>query len=224
MLTLSIPKPCMSITEQIYDTLLTELISLKIPPGTRIAVDALVRRFAVSQTPIRAALIKLEAEGLVVRTRNVGYSAAPMPTRKQFEEIYEMRLLLEPPSAAQAASKMAPQQIKELRQLADEMAALHEDNPRLTYSKFAVLDAELHACITASTDNQLLIDTMRKLSAHMHLFRLHFHSTVTSGAIEEHDALVSAIEKRDSERAHETMYFHIISSRDRMAPFFELLE
>src|SRR5690625_610210 len=84
----------MSITEQIYDTLLTDLISLKIPPGTRIAVDALVRRFAVSQTPIRAALIKLEAEGLVVRTRNVGYSAAPMRSEEHTSELQSRGHLL----------------------------------------------------------------------------------------------------------------------------------
>jgi DNA-binding GntR family transcriptional regulator len=120
--------------DRVYETLL----SLKIAPGTRIAIDALVRDLGVSQTPIRAALIRLESEGLVLKTHNVGFSAAPMPSRQRFEEIYDMRLLLEPYMAARAAKRLSSEQRKELAQLAEEMSALSRDSSKLAYSKFAV--------------------------------------------------------------------------------------
>jgi DNA-binding GntR family transcriptional regulator len=64
-----------SIGDRVYEALLSQMISLKIAPGSRISIDALAREFGVSQTPIRAALIRLEAVGLVEKTHNVGYSA-----------------------------------------------------------------------------------------------------------------------------------------------------
>src|SRR5262245_61848983 len=77
-------------------------MSLQIAPGSRITVDGLVRELEVSHTPIREALGRLEGEGLVVKTHLVGYSAAPQITRRQFEELYELRLLLEPDAARRA--------------------------------------------------------------------------------------------------------------------------
>src|SRR6202012_3446048 len=92
-----------SLENDVYEALLTRLISLKIPPGARINVDALAKDIGVSQTPIRAALVRLEAEGLVVKIHLVGYSAAPLPSRRRFEQMYELRVLLEPVAATRAA-------------------------------------------------------------------------------------------------------------------------
>ena len=88
-----------SLAEEVYEAIFARLMALRIPPGARITVDNLVRELAVSQTPIREALGRLEGEGLVVKTHLVGYSAAPQITRDRFEELYELRLLLEPEMA-----------------------------------------------------------------------------------------------------------------------------
>jgi DNA-binding GntR family transcriptional regulator len=213
-----------SLGEEIYESLLSQLISLKIAPGSRIAVDALVREMGVSQTPIRAALIRLEAEGLVVKTHNVGYSAAPMPTRRRFEEIYAMRMLIEPYTAAQAAARMSSAARQELAQMARSMGTPDENNTRVAYGKFALRDAQFHARIAAESGNELAADTLGRLYAHMHLFRLRFHSGVTDGAIKEHEVLINAFLAGDPEAARRAMLFHIESSRERMAPYFELLE
>ena len=75
-------------------------MALRIAPGSRITVDNLVRELNVSQTPIREALGRLEGEGLVIKTHLIGYSAAPQISRRRFDELYELRLLLEPEAAA----------------------------------------------------------------------------------------------------------------------------
>ena len=115
-----------SIGDRVYEVLLSSMISLKIPPGSRISVDALVRELGVSATPVRAALIRLEASGLVVKTHNVGYSAAPLPSRHSFEDMFELRLLLEPYLAGRAAERVDAQARKELVALAATMADLNE--------------------------------------------------------------------------------------------------
>lgn len=212
-----------SLGDEVYEALLAQLISLKIAPGSRIAVDALVRELGVSQTPIRAALIRLETEGLVVKTHHVGYSAAPMPTRARFEQMYEIRLLLEPHGAAQAAARLTRRERDELGRLAAEMADPPKRDAKVAYGKFAVLDAQFHAWIAQASGNDLLSEALSRLYAHTHLFRLRFHSHVTEEATKEHAAIVDALVAGQPEAAAQAMREHILSSRARMAPYFEEL-
>jgi DNA-binding GntR family transcriptional regulator len=213
-----------SVGDEVYDVLLTRLIGLKIPPGARIAVDNLVRELGVSQTPIRAALIRLETEGLVVKTHLVGYSAAPLPTRKRFEEIYQMRLLLEPYAAEQAATRLTNAQRKQLVALSEAMSASSTDDARLAYGKFAHRDAEFHALIATTGGGELMAETLSRLHTHMHLFRMLFHSRVTEEAIDEHAALLDALLKRKPDRAREAMARHIRFSLKRLQPILETLD
>ena len=206
--------------DEVYESLLSQLISLTIAPGSRIAVDALVRELGVSQTPIRAALIRLENEGLVVKTHNVGYSAAPMPTRSHFKQIYDMRMLLEPYAAAQAAKLMDDAARAKMRALAECMDQPASSNAHLAYGKFALQDAKFHSWIAACSGNELVAETLARLHAHTHLFRLRFHSRVTEEAIQEHARIVQALSARDAQGSHDAMADHIERSRERMTPFF----
>lgn len=209
--------------DDVYEELLSRLISLNIAPGARMNVDSLVKELGVSQTPIRSALVRLEAEGLVVKTHLVGYSAAPMPNPQRFEQIYELRLLLEPVAVAKAAHNLTPEARAALRTLHAEMAAPSVDDARLAYGKFATWDAEFHARITSSPGCELIAETLTRLHTHMHLFRLLFHSRVTEEAIAEHADVLAALEAGDADAASEAMKRHILFSRRRMLPIFNAL-
>lgn len=213
-----------SLGDEVYETLLTQLISLKILPGERISVDTLAHELGVSQTPIRAALIRLEAEGLVAKKHNSGYSAAPMPTCAKFKEIYEIRLLLEPHATAKAAKNMTDGLRNRLQETNENMAKLAEGGARSNYGKFALQDALFHSLIAQHSENTILTDTLDRLYTHMHLFRLRFHTTVTEEAIHEHALIITALGAGDSHAASTAMKHHILSSRARMLPFFEALE
>ena len=92
--------------EEVFQIIRGDIMSLRIPPDTRISIDQLVRELGVSQTPIREALSMLEATGLVTKQRFVGYCSAPQLNRKQLDELYEVRLLVEPYAARCAAERM----------------------------------------------------------------------------------------------------------------------
>src|SRR5918993_2685520 len=100
--------------DEVYNAIYSQLMSHKITPGGRISVDNLVRELGVSQTPIREALSRLEAQGLVVKTHLIGYSAADQLDRSRLEQLYELRLLLEPFAAAKAAVNMTDASIHRL--------------------------------------------------------------------------------------------------------------
>ncbi|WP_076999939.1 GntR family transcriptional regulator [Variovorax sp. KK3] len=213
-----------SLGDRVYEALLSQIISLKIAPGSRISIDALVREFGVSQTPIRAALIRLEGVGLVVKTHNIGYSAAPMPSRQRFEEMFDLRLMLEPYLAARAAERLSNGLREELARIAAAMAEPPGDDVKLAYGKFALQDARFHSWIANHAANELAAEALSRLHAHTHLFRLRFHSHLTEGAIKEHAEIVAALSSGDPERARDAMASHILQSRARMEPHFVSLE
>src|SRR3569833_2378769 len=109
------------LVEEVYTRVRAELLSLGIPPDTRDTIESLARRLGVAQTPVREALSMLEAKGLVTKQQYIGYCTAPILIRVQFEEIHEIRLLLEPYAAAQAAVKVTSEQIGDLHRLVEGM-------------------------------------------------------------------------------------------------------
>src|SRR3569623_3647441 len=89
--------------DEVYRRIRADIMSLKLPPESRVSVDSLARELGVSQTPIREALSMLEANGLVSRRHFAGYAASPRMDRAPLDEVFEFRLLIEPQAASKAA-------------------------------------------------------------------------------------------------------------------------
>ncbi|WP_108517163.1 GntR family transcriptional regulator [Bradyrhizobium algeriense] len=210
-----------SLAGDVYEAIFAQLMSLKIAPGARITVDSLVREFNVSQTPIREALGRLEGEGLVLKTHLIGYRAAPQITKRQLDEIYELRLRLEPYSAAKAAARMDDTKLAMLREAAGMMARREGKDERLRYSNFARQDADFHDKILACAENELIRQAIAFQHTHFHIFRLMFHSRVTEEALDEHEAILAAFAAADPLAAEEAMRVHIERSRDRLLLAFD---
>lgn len=205
-----------SLGDEIYQRLVDDLISLRIPPGERLSIDGLARRFGVSQTPTRAALIRLEAEGLVVKKQYSGWSVGPLPTVEQFADIFELRSLIEPTSAARAARHALPEDLVELGTITEEMQALSAEDIGSHSARLVVLDSRFHAAIAKACGNELIEETLGRLFKQMHIFRLRYHSDVAHAVIEEHIDILAAISARDPARAEAAMRGHIEAGRARI--------
>ncbi|AOB31740.1 GntR family transcriptional regulator [Bordetella sp. H567] len=211
-----------SVVDGVYDSVYHKLMSLEIPPGARIPIDVLARELGVSQTPVREALSRLEREGLVRKEHLIGYSAAPQWTRKQFEDLYAFRLLLEPEAARLAALHMTPESLQVLENSAADMGNGEPPIDRNTrYSRFARTDANFHDEIMKIAGNEVIRTTLFNLHVHLHIFRLMFHSRVTQEALQEHENLLAAFRAHDPDAAYAAMYEHIQRSRDRLLSAFE---
>ena len=209
-------KRSQGVVEDVYELIRSDIMSLRIPPDTRISIDNLARELGVSQTPIREALSRLEATGLVLKQHFVGYCTAPRLNRREFEELYEIRLLLEPDAARFAAERMADEDLQSIASLARKM---QPGQTRKSYNRFAVQDAELHDLIAAGSGNRLIRDTLAKLHTHLHIFRLRFHREVTREAYAEHEKLVTALSKRKPAEAASAMRIHIEKSYRRLKAY-----
>jgi DNA-binding GntR family transcriptional regulator len=207
------------LVEEVYTRVRAEIMSLAIPPDTRVTIESLARRLGVSQTPVREALSMLEAKGLVTKQQFIGYCSAPILNRTQFEEIHEIRMLIEPYAARQAAAKMTGEQIGSLHRLVEGMAPGSDAQTRSSYDRFAEQDSEFHERIAMATGNMLIADSLARMHIHLHIFRLCFRSKIASDAHNEHAGLLAAIAARDGDGAEAAMRAHILNSYQRFLQF-----
>ena len=215
------PARRITLTDDVYAAVQGLIMDHEVQPGARINIDALARRLAVSPTPVREALARLESDGLVSKTPLVGYAATPLLTRAQFEELVEMRLILEPAAAARAADVgLDSGELTGLRDAADLPGPAGSDG-FAAIAAFTTRDALFHHTLAGLSGNRMLHDAVVRLRAHLHLFRLHFPTAHYGVSAREHHRIVDAVDAGDADAAAATMRAHLAAARDRHLPFFE---
>ena len=196
-----------------------------IEAGARVNIDLVARQLNVSPTPVREALARLEMDGLVVKEPLRGYSVTPMLDTKNFNDLYDVRRLLEPFAARRAAERRDEEVLRVLDRELAEMRRLvgnTSESDGGTYhhrSAFALQDARFHQAIAGTSGNALLSDTLRRLRSHLRLYRLYhqYYTTRAIGAatVVEHERIVDAIRTGNADGAEAAMLDHIDRSRER---------
>ena len=204
-----------SLVELAYEQMLSMLVTMRIEPGSHIGIEALARELQISQTPIREALTLLEAQKLAYKIPNVGFRAANLLTREDIDALFELRLLIEPPSAALAAERASEETLQGLTALAEELELASKGN-ELAYAQFAEGDAKLHHLIATASGNRFIAETIQGLHVHLHIFRFLYNTNSTEKAVTEHAALIAALLKRDPAGAEEAMREHLRASHERL--------
>jgi DNA-binding GntR family transcriptional regulator len=205
---------------RIYDRIYDQLISVAIEPGQRISVDALAREFQASQTPIRAALARLESENLVVKSHLRGYRASALLSRKEVDDLFDLRIMLETYAATRAAQLRSPQHVVDLRRL-DAVMSKSETNQidGAGYAEFTALDRRLHDVVALAAGNSLVRDALTRLHSHVHIYRI--RRTVIHLASREHHLIIDGIELGDQVLAEAAMRSHLEHARRRVLDAFD---
>jgi DNA-binding GntR family transcriptional regulator len=201
------------LAEEVYRRIRADIMSLRLPPDTRVSVDAIARELGVSQTPIREALSMLEANGLVSKKHFAGYQTAPRMDRAQLDELFEFRLLIEPHAARKAAEAMVEADVAALGTVSGGAAPTHD--------AFADMDTEFHKLIAQGGGNHLIADSLARLHIHVHIFRSCFRSEIAEEAVHEHAGVMDAIGARDGAAAEAAMRRHIERSYARLRDFIK---
>ncbi|WP_345073206.1 GntR family transcriptional regulator [Phytohabitans flavus] len=215
------PARRLTLTEDVYDSVQALIMDHAVAPGARINIDALARQLEVSPTPVREALARLEADGLVRKRPLAGYTAAPLLTREEFEELVEMRLILEPPAASRTASVAAAPDVDRLRTEADLPYPQPDTEGYAGIAAFTAQDARFHNLLAELSGNRMLHEAVVRLRPHLHLFRLHFPPAHYGISAREHHRVVDAIAARDPDGAATAMRAHITAARERHLPYFD---
>lgn len=193
----ALPRPT-TVKENVYRALRNQLTHGDLRPNQRIVEKDLTEQLGVSRTPVREALGRLATEGLLVATPR-GYRV-PTFTTQDIINLSEIRLLLEPQAARQAAANASDIGLKEMRSAVSEELAAHA---RADVTGF--LNAHMHfrTAWMQRVSNPLLLETLAKTMHSLHLIRRWTMSdpVMRDVMIEAHRALLKAVERRDPARA-----------------------
>lgn len=144
--------------ETAYKILRARIEQSQYAPSQRLVIDSLARELGISQVPIREAIRRLEAEGLVVYGVNSGPLIAPV-SRDQWFELMEILAVLEGYATATAADRIGSTEIKALRKI---NGGLREALADLDLAKWTSKNREFHQLIHSRCRNKPLVDEIDK--------------------------------------------------------------
>jgi DNA-binding GntR family transcriptional regulator len=180
------------------------IITGELAPGEQLRQRDLAQRFAVSQTPVREAMRRLESEGLLICDTHRGFTVAA-PDDGRIEENFQIRAALESLGASLAARRIDAAGLARLRGLNDKMRVLAEDDPA-----YAELNREFHFTVYDYAHSPLLLSLMRLLWASLHggptVSRSHAESA------RQHDEILAALAAGDAAAASARTYEHIMGA------------
>lgn len=187
-------------------------------PGYRLRETDVAQRLSLSRTPVREALRKLEADGIVEHRPRIGAVIRTLG-HTEVVELYEMRIVLERTAAEMAAKHCSDAELHELEDLNADIAKTI-DNP----AKAAAINQKFHRCIYMATRNRFLLESARALNNALMLLgptTLADPERIKT-VCKQHQDIIDAIRAGDAEAAGVSAEAHLQTSmRHRLAALRE---
>ncbi|MCL4800918.1 MAG: GntR family transcriptional regulator [Burkholderiales bacterium] len=203
--------------EDLYERIRAEIITCALAPGAQVHEQELARRYRVSKSPIRDALLKLHAERLVEVVPRRGYRVRPI-SLADAAELYDMRLILERACVERVIANASNAEIASLERYRRVPA-------RVRLPAWIDYNRRFHVAIASICGNQRLARATIEI---IQVFdRLTYTGLAALGDarslerfVAEHGVLIDAIKRRDRRKAVAAIRRHIEGSRRRMLAQF----
>jgi len=212
-----------ALPDDIYDALREALLSNELPPGQKLNLDQIARDLGVSNTPVRQALSRLEADGLVSKEPFKGYVSSPLLDTRRIDEAYEYRLLIEPHMASRAARLRSEDDVRALQQWVHEVeGGLLAPNDEFI-NLAARRDYDFHVLIATAAGNEMVREGLERVFARMRLYGQYSirDTPRIAETWQEHQLLLDAIRAGDAVEAERLMRAHLSTARERLTHAFE---
>ena len=186
----------------------------EISPGARLGEVELAERLGVSRTPVREALSRLAAEGIVDIQPNRGARVATW-TVAELEGVFDLRSVLEPQLTAHAVPNATPDDVDELAHLAGRMPEVATPAPGQDLAALVPLTRASHARLAALAAHPTLA-TARAAAIHPPIVRRNFLTYDEASlrrSLAHHSEIVAALRAGDPEWARAVMTSHIANAR-----------
>ncbi|MEJ8279965.1 GntR family transcriptional regulator [Pseudonocardia spirodelae] len=201
-------------SERAQATLREEILSGALAAGARLGEVELADRLGVSRTPVREALSRLAAEGLVELHPHRGARVSRF-TEADLDDIFDVRRALEPRATERAAARATATDLDELDDLARRMHAVGAPGPGQDLDALVELNREFHARLLAVADTPALTSALAGV-VHAPVVLRTFHTYDAASlarSLAHHTEIVAALRARDGVWAAAVMVSHIANAR-----------
>lgn len=201
----------MATVDRAVEALRDRILAGDFQPGERLGEVELARELAMSRTPVRQALLKLAAEGLVEIAPNRGARVIAR-SNKELEFVFELRARLEGLAARRAAVRATPAQLDVLEELAHEIGQYVKvrDMPMVTK-----LNGQFHGMLIQIAGSATLASSVSGLfhASVMARTQSSFDEAAHRRSTNHHIEIVAALRAHDADWAESVMRSHLLSAR-----------
>ncbi len=200
---------------RVYARLKDALLARKIAPGTQLVEQIISLKMAVSRTPIRHALKRLESEGLVQIIPNRG-AFVVHPTKEEIISFFELRKELEFLTVKYGLPKVKKSDLSRLYTFLKEEQETYKQKDLL---KYVELNKQFHLFLAEVSGNKFLMKYMDEMltqsNVYLFLFDVFYHVEPGENVrFREHEEMVKAIENKDRQTLLELIDLHMKHSFD----------
>ncbi len=200
------------LSERAYERVKHDILCCLIPPGAEVSETRLCEQYRLGKAPVRAALSRLAHDGLVRAIPRRGYMVTPV-TLKDIQDVFELRLMLEPRAARLAAGRVDAKRLRLLDEIC--RAGYQSGEPKST-ARFLDANKDFHVAIAQASGNARLAHALSQLLDEMTRL-LHLGLGIRNRTQEmqhEHRTLVRALVRGDGATAEKICREQIEAARE----------
>ena len=199
------------LSNRVYKAIKQMILDNELVSGEKLNQEKLAKKFGISRTPVLSAFSKLQQEMLVEQIPRRGTYVKKL-NKKEFQDLYDIRMRLEPLGAAEAAKLHNNVEMRRLEEILDDFETLVSEG----HSKgLREKDYEFHMMVMEMSRNELLKKIISAFNLNI-LSNLEGLLKEPSQSLDEHKELVKAIKARNEADAENAMYRHIYGSRQNI--------
>lgn len=216
------------LSELVYDYMLDSIANGTLRTGEKINAEGLSRKLNVSRTPIREALRALEQNGLVVSVPFSGVYVSKL-TIDEIQELYNIRLLLEPYALQHSIEKIKDDDIQQLAALQEQIESII-DNPSSTPRLIFKHNQDFHMQLFSYSQMPKLCGIIEQLWYNLSFYRLLLagQSNYPAQLKAEHHAYLNALKQRNSDElcsiCHNNLTKHVNQMPAIVTKYYESIK
>lgn len=210
--------PFFNLGDAVYDFLVEDIITMKLPPNQRISESHIANELCISRSPVKMAIDKLIEEKLISKHDNKSLNISNVDPQ-DYLKICQARIAIEGNAAFLAATHINDDELRELDLLTKEYK-LALSSPNMT--NFEVVDHKFHSIIVSSSHNSYLIEMYNTIQSRILRYRYYIRLRLGENDLisllkddpKRHHAIFTAIKSGYSSVAKTEIEFHIDGMRD----------
>ncbi len=199
-----------SLTDVAYEKIKELILDEEIEAGEAVSENQLAEYLQMSRTPIREAIRRLEADGILVSRQGYG-TILKMLTMKDIEDIFEVREAMELIAAETAIRNITDEEIQELKKSLLNLLERFHRGEEIGRREFTKIDGQIHDLIVRRSDNEYVKVLMERIYFNVDRYRCISYkvSLDLEESTGQHLDLLQCMEERDKEKFMEHLKKHI---------------